>query len=277
MNLYILIAKIVLVAFFLLMFLRSNKLVWGIGLLTVTTAILLDTLLSTFSREQILAQLGFFFYVIAGALMAGAALWLWGLLAPRVRAQNSEANRAPAVASVQRFDTLEPDQTRSAEGGTAFDRQMLYGQMRERLSPDDLLDVIFDLGWNENEVIAFGQNNNQLIAAIIDKAERQGQTGDLALAVERVLTPIPKEHLPRLDKLSEASPPTIQRHYLLAYYDLAGLAELSGQAGIDWELIGGDNKKTKARNLLLYAKHRGRLPELIELLKTKDQAPQTEA
>ena len=80
MNLYILIAKIVLVAFFLLMFLRSNRLVWGVGLLTVTTAILLDTLLSTFSQEEILAQLGFFFYVIVGGLVAGAAIWLWGLL-----------------------------------------------------------------------------------------------------------------------------------------------------------------------------------------------------
>ena len=193
--------------------------------------------------------------------MAGAALWLWGLLAPKVRGQSSETGIAPAVASAQRFDTLEPEPSQPAGSSTAFDRQMLYKQIRERLSPDDLLDVIFDLGWSENEVIAFGQDNNQLINAIIDKAEREGQTGELALAVERVLTPIPKESLPRLEKLSEASPPTILRHYLLAYYDLAGLEELSTQVGIDWELIGGDNKKTKTRNLLLYTKRRGRLPD----------------
>ena len=80
MNLLFLIAKIVLVAFFLFMFLRSNKLIWGIGLLTVTSAILLDTFLGTFGREEMIEQFGFFFYAFAGALFAGAALWLWGIL-----------------------------------------------------------------------------------------------------------------------------------------------------------------------------------------------------
>ena len=80
MSLPFLILKIVLVALFLVMFLRTNKAIWGIGLLTVTTAILLDTLLSTFSREEILTELGFFFYIIAGALFAGAAIWFWGLV-----------------------------------------------------------------------------------------------------------------------------------------------------------------------------------------------------
>jgi hypothetical protein len=87
--------------------------------------------------------------------------------------------------------------------------------------------------------------------------------------VERVLTPIPKEKLPRLEKLSADSPPTIIRHYLLAYYDLADLENLASKAGIDWELLGGDNKKSKARNLLLHLKRRSRLPELINLLKAE--------
>jgi hypothetical protein len=269
MSLYILIAKILLVAFFLVMFLRKSTLAWGIGLLTVTTAILLDTLFSTFSRDEILTQLGFFFYVIVGALVSGAAFWLWSLLAPRLRETNVNEPQKAIVSTVQRFEAAESAPAARQTVDTAFDRQMLQTEMRERLSPDDLLDVIFDLDWSENDVIAFGQDNDQLISHIIDRAERKGEIGDLTLAVERVLTPIPKEKLPRLEKLSDDSPPTIIRHYLLAYYDLADLENLASKAGIDWELLGGDNKKSKARNLLLHLKRRSRLPELINLLKAE--------
>ncbi len=272
MNIYILIAKILLVAFFLLMFVRNNKLAWGVGLLTVTTAILLDTLLSTFSRDEILTQLGFFFYVIVGALIAGAAFWLLGVLVPGVRLGGTADGDAPAVASVKRFDMVEKRQSNSANLDTAFDRQMLQGQMRDRLSPDELLDVVFDLDWSENDVVSFGQDNDQLINRMIDRAEEQSQIGDLTLAVERVLTPIPKEHLPRLEKLSHDSPPTIIRHYLLAHHDQAGLEIRASRLGIDWEALGGDNKNTKTRNLLLYLKRRSRLPEFIDLLKTEEDS-----
>ncbi len=269
MNLYILIAKVVLVAFFLLMFLRSNRLVWGVGLLTVTTAILLDTLLSTFSQDEILAQLGFFFYVIIGGLVAGAAIWLWGLLAPRIRDDYLGTRSDSLVAPAGRFTADETAEARNSGVDTAFDRQMLFEQMRERLGPDDLLDVIFDLGWVENDVIAFGQDNNQLIVAIINQAEQKGQIGELTLAVERVLTPIPKENLPRLEKLREDSPPTILRHYLLAYFDLEGVEDLAAKLGVDWELLSGDNKKTRIRNLLLYLSRRNQLSELIDLLQAE--------
>ncbi|MGW8319812.1 MAG: hypothetical protein ACWGPS_11235 [Candidatus Promineifilaceae bacterium] len=272
MNLIVLIAKIVLVAFFLLMFLRSNKLVWGVGLLTVTTAILLDTLFSTFSRDDMLAQLGFFFYVIVGGLVAGAALWVWGVLSPRIITRNEAGQTASNAATIKRFEPMEPRPVEPAEVDTAFDRQMLYDQMREQLSPDDLLDVVFDLDWSENDIIAFGQDNDQLIVRIIDRAERRGQTSDLTLAVERVLTPIPRENLPRLEKLNEGSPPTIIRHYLLAYYDQAGLEDLASKSGVDWQEIGGDNKKTQTRNLLLFLRRRGRLPEFINLLKREGAA-----
>jgi hypothetical protein len=269
MNIFILLVKIVLVAFFLLMFLRNNKLTWGVGLLTVTTAILLDTLLSTFSRDEILHQLGFFFYVIVGALFAGAAFWLWGVLLSGWRESRADDARAGTVATVQRFDVIESPPAEPAGVETAFDRKMLQGQMRRRLSPDDLLDVIFDLGWSENEVISFAHDNQQLIERMIERAEKQGQIGDLTLAVERVLTPIPREKLPRLEKLNAASPPTIIRHYVLANYDQAGLESLASKLGIDWEALGGNNKKTKTRNLLLHLDRRSRLPEFIDLLKAE--------
>ena len=82
MNMLILIAKVAIVLFFLFMFLRSDKLVWGIGLLTVTSAILLDTLLSTFGWEEIVATLGFFFFVFAGVIFSGAAIWFWLVVRP---------------------------------------------------------------------------------------------------------------------------------------------------------------------------------------------------
>ncbi|NIT55545.1 MAG: hypothetical protein GWN00_04715, partial [Aliifodinibius sp.] len=40
---------------------------------------------------------------------------------------------------------------------TAYDRKMLYEQIRYRFSPDDILDLIFDLSINENDVIAYNQ------------------------------------------------------------------------------------------------------------------------
>jgi hypothetical protein len=268
MSLPILIAKIVLVAFFLLMFLRNNKLIWGVGLLTVTTAILLDTLLSTFSRDEMLAQLGFFFYVIAGGLAAGAALWLWAVLAPVVRGSQASDQTPATDTTGQQFNKPETPSARPAGIETAFDRQSLRRQMRERLSPDELLDVLFDLGWSENDVISFGQANEQLIDRMIRRAEERGQIGDLTLAVERILTPIPKENLPRLEKLDVSSPPTIIRHYLLAHYDLASLEKLASELQVDWEALGGDNKNSKTRNLLLYVKRRSLLPEFITLMKS---------
>nr|MBP6016896.1 hypothetical protein [Promineifilum sp.] len=93
------ILKLLVVLTFLIMFIRRPSVVWGIGLLTVTTAVLLDTLLGTFNRDELLAELGFFFYVISGMLLAGAAAWLWGMVRPRVPgdAAASTPQAAPAV------------------------------------------------------------------------------------------------------------------------------------------------------------------------------------
>ena len=140
MNLAFLITKIAVVAFFLFMFLRSNKLSWGIGLLAVTTAILLDTFLGTFGLEEMLQQFGFFFYVIVGALFAGGALWLWGLLSPYAR--SSEPGLAPDD---------EPDQFREDQalqelpaGSVAFD-QMSTDQRVEPNGPE-IADQQFQAG-----------------------------------------------------------------------------------------------------------------------------------
>ena len=76
----LLLLKLLVVLAFLVMFIRRPTIAWGIGLLTVTTAVLLDTILGTFGREQTQEDLGFFFYIITGALFGGGAFWLWSVL-----------------------------------------------------------------------------------------------------------------------------------------------------------------------------------------------------
>ena len=275
MDTIILIVKIVAVAIFLVMFLRGNKLFWGIGLLTVTTAVLLDTFLGTFNREQMMEELGFFFYIINGGLFAGAAVWLWGLLRP---ATTESIVTATNIRPLQPL-TVEDDppawsqQPISETIDTVYDRQMLYEQIRYRFSPEDVLDLVFDLSMNENDVVAFNHEAHEVIIRIIDLAEERGQTGALALAVERILTPIPPETLPRLEKLSSDSPQTVIRYFLIANYTLNDLESMTTELGVDWQMIGGNSKQTKVRNLLLYLYRRNRIEELIELL----QRPLAEA
>jgi hypothetical protein len=252
-----LILKLLIVLAALIVFLRRPTIIWGIGLLSVTTAVLLDTFLGTFNREAVLADLGFFFYIISGALFAGATLWMWGLLWPLLGV-NPTTPANPISES--------PAEKKSPKSSAAYDRQMLYDEIRQRLGREDVLDLIFDLGLNENDVMTPGQDMNQLIINIMDIADENGQSGALALAVERILTPPPPENLPRLEKIDAASPATILRHYLLAHFDLAQIQQMAADLEIDWDQLDAGNKKTKVRSLLLYLYRRNRIPDLIAYL-----------
>lgn len=271
MSILILIAKIVIVIFFLAMFLRSNKLVWGIGLLTVTSAILLDTFFSTFGRDEMIAELGFFFYVFVGVLVGGATLWFWLLYKQRLISANEKVISSREQAEQSTNSPFEASGEYPSEN-TAVDRQLLYEQIRYHLGPDDLLDLIFDLGWVENDLIQIQQSDDQLAIGIIELAQKRGQVDDLALAIERILTPISADHLPRREKLSENLPPTVLRHYLLANYSMGELEQLAAELDVDWELIDGGSKKPKVRNLLLYLSRRNRIPDLIDCLQKDDQS-----
>jgi hypothetical protein len=258
---FFLIFKLLVVAFFLVIFLRKMDLIWGVGLVCVTTAVLLDTFLGVFNREQMLADLGFFFYVIAGALFGGTAVWLWGILRPIIPAAvAAPVTAVPSFTSPAAMPQPEPD-------GTAYDRQMLYDEIRSRLGREDILDLIFDLNIPESEVMSLDQDLNQLIIKIMDWAGQQGQTAALALAVERTLTPLPPENLPRLEKITADSPVTVLRQYLLAHYTLAQLEQMAARLGLDWEQLGSGSKKERVRSFLLYLMRRNRLPELVELMK----------
>ncbi|MGH2536871.1 MAG: hypothetical protein ACRDHL_05715 [Candidatus Promineifilaceae bacterium] len=259
-------AKLLVVALFLVMFLRGNKLIWGIGLLTVTSAVLLDAFLGTFGRQEMLAQLGFVFYVLAGALFAGAAVWLWGLLRPQWQLG------APAAPGLK----TEPAESALAEApptwsgpvamdgaAVAYDRQLLYATIRERLGEDDLRDLLFDLGLNELDVALHSANGSQVVVEIMAQAERRELTGPMSLAVERILKPVPAGDLPTAEELAADSPPSVVRHYLLAHFNRAELKGLAGALAVDWENIAGNSKKAQARNLLLYLYRRNRVEELI--------------
>lgn len=257
--------KLIVVLIFLIMFLRNSRIVWGIGLLTVSTAFLLDTVWTTFGREEILADMGFFFYIITGALFAGAAIWFWSVLRPFLAVDNtlnSEASPAPVAAT-----PIVPDgAVLTDDEGAYADSRELFDEMRERLSPRDLRDVIFDLQLSENDVLAPNQEMVHTAARIITRAQEQEKKGDLALAVERILTPVPPESLPRREKLTASSPPTVLRHFLLAHYTLEGLVELARDLDVDYQQFDHANKSDLARNLLLYLQRRNQLGRLVDCL-----------
>jgi len=264
---WLLALKIVVILIFLLMFLRKPSVTWGIGLLTVTTALLLDALLGAFNGPALRAELGFFYFVLAGALFGGAAIWLWGLIIPFVN----------PIKPSQPEETAEPQNLSSSktiklDHGTidGVDSQMLYEEIQQRFGREDILDLMFDLNINENDVMTVDQNMNQLIINIMDITKQNEQTGALALAVERILTPPPPEHLPRLEKVHSDSPPTILRQYLLAHYDLSQLEQMAAYLDIDWEQLDAGAKREKSRSLLQYLYRRNRIGDLVNLMHEGD-------
>jgi hypothetical protein len=140
---------------------------------------------------------------------------------------------------------------------------MLYEEVRERFSPDDVRDLMFDLDVNEMDVTTVGQSMDDLIVRVMDAADLSGQASTVALAVERILTPPPPQNLPRLEKLTADSPRTVIRHYLLAHYSVEQLQQIAGDLGVDWEQLEEGDKKSKVRGLLLYLYRRNRVDDLL--------------
>jgi hypothetical protein len=97
----------------------------------------------------------------------------------------------------------------------------------------------------------------------MDAAERNGQAGELALAVERILTPPTAKSLPRLEKLNVDSPRPVLRYYLLGNYTMKQLESLAEQVSVDWEQLEGNSKRAKVRQLLDYLYRRNRVADLL--------------
>lgn len=269
------------------MFWRGEKLVWGVGLLTVTTAVLLDTFLGVVDQDALLSQMGFFYYILVGILMGGGLFWLVGLLRPQLLAQppthqtrqfvslrQPSQNAKTKLPDDKPFDSVSAPIPGASMANEAdlHDRKLLLDQIRQNLGPEDVLDLIFDLDIHENDVISPGLDMANIIINVMDHAYREGKMGELALAVERILTPVPPDHLPRLERITIDSPSTILRRYILAYYFLHEVEEMASELGVDWERLGIGSKQTKVRNLLLWLKRRNRLQELIDLMQAKAAA-----
>lgn len=288
--------KLLIVLVFLVMFIRRPNVTWGVGLLTVTSAILLDTFLGTFNREDMLQQLGFFYYVVAGCLFAGAAFWLWGVLRPYAPGASVTTTPPAAGASQPQVATTTVPKAEKATAVAAatvpvitrakvplaatpaaaqqdsfaaagYDRLMLHDQIVSRFGPEDVADLVFDLDLNEVDVMPNGAGIETITAHILDAADREEKVAALALAIERILTPPPAEHLPRLEKLSVDSPRPVWRYFLLANSDLPQLHEYAQAMDIDWEQLPQKSKRTVARELLYYVDRRGRLGDLLAEMK----------
>lgn len=248
-HMWLWIIRFIIVLLFLLIFVIRGSRIWGIGLLTVSLMVLLDA-----ARVRgVLDEIGYFDYVLGGMLAGGAFLWLVGLLWP--------TGMTDALPSVP---TAQPLRGRATKN-KAFDSQMIFEQIRTNLSPDDVRDLIFDLDLKENDVLNPALDMPSVIVGLLNMAEETGQTGTLALAVERILTPLPAESLPRAEKLSAESPPSLLRQYLVATHSLAELEAVAAKLGIDWENLNG-GKKQRARQILLHLKRRNQLDELLAYL-----------
>jgi len=282
----VLIFKILIILIFLVMFMRRPSLAWGVGLLTVTTAVLLDTILGTFDRPALLAQLGFFFYAIGGALVGGGAFWMLSLLWPylphtspaaEITAASQEAPTAvtnPVVPPANGQPEALPEPLPMVDvvddpDEAAYDLAALQQDVWERFGREDVLDLMFDLEIPETAVMPINQNLRALAHDIVVYAAQNGQRAQLALAIERILTPPPPEMLPRLEKMTPASPRASLRYYLLAHYNLEKLQKLSARLGIDWEQLEGAEKRGKVRELLQYLYRRNRIDELLDLMQAE--------
>lgn len=263
--LFLTILKLLVVVGFLLYFLRRPSMVAGIGLLTATTAVLLDTILGTFDREAMIAQLGFFFYLLSGLIVGGGAIWLLAITRPLWGGQ-ALIQTAVTEHKTQPLVTQPPIELVDELNDTPIDRQMLYDDIRERLGYDDLFDLLYDLEIYENDIMTLPQNVTDLMVAIMDYCNERGMNHQLALAVERIITPPPPDHMPRLNKITIGSPPTILRHFLLANYDFVTLQRIANVLEIDWEQLDRHNKKTFVRNLLRHVERRNQKPQLLQTM-----------
>jgi len=283
----LLILEIIVSVFFLIMFFRQTNWVWAVGLLTTTTAVLLNVAINVFGDGSGSDSLGLWTQVLGGLAFAGAAFWLWGLLQPNfgsvagnsaVPAFGSSARQSgpvPITGVRSIMDEVDSDLTLSERAvgmrnvSSEHDRHLIYDQIKHNLGPEDILDLIFDLEMAENEVIAPTKDMKQTIVNIMDLALERDLMGELALAVERILTPVPPDHFPRLSRITVESPPTVLRRYLLMFYDLDTLKEISEALEIDWERLGLSSKQQKVRNLLLWVRRRNRMGELIEVMQAR--------
>jgi hypothetical protein len=268
MDLFFLISKIVIVAFFLLMFLRSGKMIWGVGLLAVTSAILLDTFLGTFGREEMIEQLGFFFYVFAGALFAGAAIWLVGVIKPHLSSKQPEELSVDQPESTPaRLESPTGPSEEIEASQTPHDHQATSGDINDNFTADNVLDLAFDMSYNDLLESSSELDKKTLLRTVFARAEEEGHTDELELAVERIQNPLPPDHLPRIEKITSDSPPTVLRQYMVQNITGAELESLATDLEIEWPFNQDESTNAKVRFLLISVEKNQKTKDLIDLMR----------
>lgn len=220
-------------------------------------------LLDALNQRGLLADIGFLGYVLGGLLAAGAFLWLQDVLRPQ--------SKSAETLSSFRYGTATSNVPPVGQDSSAFDRQLLFEQIRDNLGADDVLDIMFDLGLTENALMNPTQPMPQVIMSVLDQAEANNQLAQVALSVERILTPLPADHLPRRERISAETPNHLLRQFLIQTYSNQQLAELATSLNVDWQSFGSDAKKSRIRRMLLHAQRRKQMPALIAHINRIDE------
>ncbi len=277
MNIFLII-EILLIIFFLVMFYYRSDFTWAVGLLTIGTVVLLSVIRNIFLPDLPLDAAGLWVQLLGGLAFCGGAIWLFGVLRPYMgddflpamavpaANENSDAKTSQIARNPDLGKLLSERAVGMRNDASEYDRQLLFDQIMQNLSNEDVRDLMFDIEMAENEVVAPMNTMHQTIHNIIDLSIERDQISDLALAVERILTPVPPDHFPRLSRINTETPPTILRRYLLTFYDLAKLEEITTDLELDWERLGIGSKQQKVRNLLLWIRRSNRMGELIEAM-----------
>lgn len=272
----ILMFKLVVVVIFLIMFLRRPSRPWAVGLLTVTSALLLDTILGTFDEALFKEEMGFFYYVIIGFLLGGAAYWLLGLLWPTLKREKPGDVSVTAVAEAQ-TNTSEVTSPKfgqvTDDNGNTYDLQLIYNDLTTKFEAEDLQDVIFDLDLPHSEIVKPEQTQADLAAAIIAYAQTQQQAAPLALAVERLLSPPTAETLPRLEKITAQSPRPILRYYLLTHLNPGQLQETAVALNLELGTVTESNHQSQTRTVLTTLYQQNCIDDLLHYLHAMEKAP----
>ena len=188
-----LVTGIALILFFLVMFYRRSDFIWGVGLLAISSAVLLGVTRVVFNLDGSSAMTGLWLQLISGLIISGIALWFLGVLRPWMGdgffPVGPDSQPSQAAVKLDGEQLLSRRAVGMSNSASEYDRQLLFDQIKQNLGLEDVLDLMFDVDMAENEVIAPTNDMTQTIHNMIDLALERDQISDLALAVERILTP----------------------------------------------------------------------------------------
>lgn len=230
----------------------------------MTSAILLDTFLGTLGRDEMIAELGFFLYVIAGALVAGTTLWMWAVLRDFV----SKPGISESTSGLS--DDEQPREADDLVDGREHDQEEVFQELLSEASHEDLMDLIFDLGWSLNDLKPNLDKGEDIVTVIVSRALDRNQMENLRVAIGHLREPLPAENLPRTMRLKPNTPPMILRHYILQHLTLDQIDQMARELPVDFSDHQDHLKRMRTRQLLWMLIEQQRLASLIDMIQNID-------